>query len=80
MLVMVSHEKCQRVQAQTDAALLRAVGERDKAQEVVSQAYYLVTGRSPAWSDLFGYDEALEEIADAVSVLKQAAKAVTEPK
>lgn len=37
--------------------------------------YYLVTGNSPEWSNKFGHAEALEEVADAVSVLKQAAKA-----
>lgn len=64
-----------------DMALLKAerdieqlIGERDDAQEAMSQAYYLVTGRSPEWSNKFGYEQALEDIADAMSVLKRAAR------
>lgn len=48
--------------------------ERDEAEEAMSQAYYLVTGRSPEWSNIFGYTEALEEISDAVALLKAVAK------
>jgi hypothetical protein len=50
------------------------IKERDDAQEAISHAYYLVTGRSPEWSNLFGYKEALEEIEDACYILRDAAK------
>lgn len=58
-----------------DRGLSQAIDERDAAEESLSQMYYLVTGNSPEWSNKFGHAEALEEVADAVSVLKQAAKA-----
>ena len=56
---------------EADRDIEKAITERDAAQEAMSQAFYLVTGRSPEWSNLFGYAEALEEIGDAVAVLKQ---------
>lgn len=46
--------------------------ERDEAEEAISQAYFLVTGRSPEWSNLFGHAEALEEIEDALILLRKA--------
>lgn len=49
---------------------LQLIEERDNAEEAISQAYYIVTGRSPEWSNQFGYPEALEEIGDAVAALK----------
>jgi hypothetical protein len=52
----------------------QVVSERDAAEEAMSQAYYLVTGKSPEWSNLFGYSQALEEIKDACDVLRQIAK------
>ena len=50
------------------------IDERDAAEEAIAQAYFIVTGRSPEWSNKFGFSEALEEIGDAVALLKQAAK------
>jgi hypothetical protein len=65
-----------------DAALAReqhrheqTVDERDAAEEALSQAYYLVIGKSPEWSNLFGHEQALEAIRVAVTVLKKAARA-----
>lgn len=46
------------------------MGKREEAAQAFAQAYYLVTGNSPKWSDTFGYDEALEEIQDACSLLR----------
>lgn len=40
------------------------------AQEAFSQAYYLITGRSPKWSSEFGSPEALQEIDDAQRLLR----------
>lgn len=48
----------------------RAVTERDDAAQAFSQAYYLVTGNSPKWSETFGYTEALEDIKDACILLR----------
>lgn len=58
-----------------DHQLGEVIDERDAAEESLSQAYYLVTGRSPEWSNLFGHTEALSEIEEAVSTLKAAARA-----
>lgn len=46
------------------------IDRRDEAAQAFSQAYYLVTGTSPKWSNTFGYDEALEEIKDACTLLR----------
>ena len=53
---------------------LKLIDERDAAEQALSQAYYLVTGRSPEWSNVWGHAECLEEIGDAVFILKQAVK------
>ena len=50
------------------------IRERDDAEEAMSQAYYLVTGRSPEWSNNFGYEQALEDIKDACELLRKAAR------
>ena len=47
------------------------VQEREDAEESLSQAYFLITGRSPEWSNLFGHAEALEEIDDAQTTLRK---------
>lgn len=64
-----------REMRQNERALEQAISERDAAEECLSQIYYLVTGRSPEWSNLFGHKEALEEIGDAVAALKGAVQA-----
>jgi hypothetical protein len=56
-----------KLEAQVD----QLIDERDDAQEALSRAYYLVTGRSPEWSNLFGAPECLEEIDDAQNVLRK---------
>ena len=48
----------------------RDIDHRDAAEEALSQAYYLITGRSPEWSNLFGHNEAIEEIDDAQRLLR----------
>lgn len=60
--------------AENDSKEEQMMAERDDAEEAMSQAYYIVTGRSPEWSNMFGYKEALEEIEDALSVLRQTIK------
>lgn len=45
-----------------------------KADEALSQMYYLVTGRSPAWSQEFGYAEATQEVDDAQRLLRNKIK------
>lgn len=53
-----------------ETAHLATIDERDEAQEAISQMYYLIIGRSPEWSNLFGVKEALEEVDDAQSLLR----------
>lgn len=60
----------------TEKHLDQTIQERDDAEQALSQAYYLVIGRSPEWSNVFGHKEALQEIEDAVSLLKQSISAV----
>lgn len=56
-----------------DRETSQLIDERDAAEEALSQAYYLVIGRSPEWSNLFGRTEALEEIEDACTLLRKSA-------
>lgn len=56
-----------------EASHLETIDRRDEAEECVSDIYFKVIGRSPEWSNNFGYAEALQEIEDAVSVLKTVA-------
>jgi hypothetical protein len=59
-----------------ERAMLQLIDERDAAEECLSQMYYIVTGNSPHWSNLFGHKEALEDVADVVSVLKQKSRPI----
>lgn len=52
--------------------MLEVIDQRDRAEEALSQAYYLVIGRSPEWSNLFGHEEALEDINNAQKCLRAA--------
>jgi hypothetical protein len=49
----------------------QTIRQRDDAEETLSQAYLLITGRSPEWSNLFGHDEAIEEIDYAQQALRE---------
>lgn len=60
-----------------ERAYLQIIDERDAAQEALSQAYYLVTGRSPDWSSVWGINECLEEIDDAQQLLRKAVPSPT---
>lgn len=54
----------------SDHEIDQLMTERDNAEEAMSQAYYLVVGESPEWSNLFGYKEALEAIDEAQHTLR----------
>ena len=51
--------------------MLKVIDERDDAEQTLSQAYYLITGRSPEWSNHFGHVEALQDVDDAQRCLRQ---------
>lgn len=53
------------------------IDQREAAEEAMSQAYFLITGNSPPWSNVFGFGEALEEIEDAQSTIRQVLSART---
>ena len=53
-----------------EAKYERLAEEQDSAERAMSQAYYLITGKSPEWSNIFGYEEALEEINTAQYLLR----------
>lgn len=57
--------------ADDERTMLQLIDERDAAEDAMNQAFYIVIGRSPEWSNHFGYPEALEEIGDAVALLKK---------
>jgi hypothetical protein len=48
----------------------KLIDERDDAQEAVSQIYYIVFGHAAEWSNLYGIDNAVEDIIDMVNCLK----------
>jgi DNA repair exonuclease SbcCD ATPase subunit len=48
--------------AQAVTAHEKAIEERDEAEEFAGNVYYRIMGRSPEWSNKFGYSQALEEI------------------
>ena len=57
---------------------LQTIDERDKAEDALSQAYCLVTGSSPEWSNLFGYDQAIEDIKNGIIAREQDLRPVSD--
>jgi len=70
-LLSIPAPKVDSKEDQDDRAILQVIDERDAAEEALSQAYYLITGSSPHWSNRFGYKEALEDIDDAQQLLRK---------
>ena len=56
-----------------ERSLEQAIRERDAEEECLSQMYYIVTGRSPEWSNRFGHAQSLEDVGDVLAALKVAA-------
>jgi hypothetical protein len=52
----------------------QTICERDDAQECLSNVYFMMTGRSPEWSNKFGYKECLEELTEVRQLFGDAAK------
>jgi hypothetical protein len=59
--------------------VLELIDERDAAEEALSQAYFLVMGFAPVWSNLYGHEEALEDIGDMQRDLRLAARLEVAP-
>ena len=75
-------QSCVNAQPQAqgdDRRILEVIDERDLAEHAFSQAYYLITGKSPEWSNHFGYAEAIEEINDAQKLLRASVKRHAQP-
>tara|TARA_R110000824_G_scaffold401032_2_gene610443 strand:- start:18020 stop:18253 length:234 start_codon:yes stop_codon:yes gene_type:complete len=42
--------------------MTQVIDERDSAESALSEAYALVMGHAPEWSNLFGYRDAINQI------------------
>lgn len=71
-------EIIEKLEAKHEKECLTLIDERDAAEQSLSQAYYLTIGHSPEWSNNFGHQHALQDIGDAVALLKDAAKSAIE--
>ncbi len=47
------------------------IDQREEAEQAISQAYFLVIGTSPEWSQRVGYEQALDEIDAAQTLLRK---------
>lgn len=56
---------------ESESAHGNTIDQRDAAEEALSQAYFLVIGESPEWSNIFGYSHVVKAIDDAQSLLRQ---------
>lgn len=73
-LAVLNRSESGEVSNKTEQKMMKLIDERDAAEEALSQAYYLVTGKSPDWSSGFGRNEALGDIEDACALLREVAK------
>ncbi len=65
---------CRVTDDQLEKRLVQVLEERDAADEAVSDIYYKIIGKSPEWSNLFGFPQVIEEIEDAFNAVRAAAK------
>ena len=49
------------------------IDQRDAAEDCIGDIYAMFTGRAPEWSNLFGYSDAVEELAAFKSPAKSPA-------
>lgn len=63
-----------------ERAHLQTIDERDRAEEALSQAYYLIKGESPQWSNLFGHEQVLDDIDDAQRCIRSEIATLTNDK
>lgn len=60
-------ERLKRKASNEEQAHLQTIDERDKAEDALSNAYWMATGCEAIWSNLFDYDDALADIRTKVS-------------
>jgi hypothetical protein len=58
---------------------LALIDQRDAAEDALANAFHLVTGEYPEWSNAFGYTDALEGIKETIASYLEAAKAPVAP-
>ena len=63
-----------RQSAEIERRETQLITERDDAEQALSHAYFLVTGRAPEWSSSWGMPECLEEIEEDCKLLRKSAK------
>lgn len=68
--LQATHESDMRLIDRTVKAESELIDERDEAQQALSQIYYIVFGQSAEWSNLYGIENAVEDITDSVNALK----------
>lgn len=56
--------------AREEAAHMQTIAERDAAETALSEAYAMVVGEPPKWSNLFGYTQALARLDEALTALR----------
>lgn len=42
--------------------IVKLIEERDQAEEALGEIYRAVTGKFPSWSNMFSYNDAVEEV------------------
>ena len=64
--------------ARLDRSETQLIGERDDAEEALSDMYDAVMGRKPEWSNMFSFSDAIEEVAMRIQQLEGIGYAKTE--
>ena len=61
--LLLLYEDAVKTLENEERAHTQTIRERDAAEDAMSDAYLCVTGRASEWSNVFSYDDALNEIA-----------------
>ena len=65
-------EKLRDALAREQSVCVEVMRERDNAEEAIGGLFREVMGRPPEWSSVFGYADALEEVADTMATVRAA--------
>jgi hypothetical protein len=52
-----------------EKSINQIIAERDEAEETVNELYSIVIGHAPEWSNNFDFDDAIEEVFEAHTLL-----------
>ncbi|HDL7646094.1 TPA: hypothetical protein PXO92_002711 [Yersinia enterocolitica] len=64
----------QKRMAELDKSETQLINERDHAESTVNSMFAAVMGESPEWSSMYQFIDAVDEVEDFVSILKQRAE------